>query len=142
MIAASSVVAAGALFVWFQLAHPDYAGVRAALFPPLPLPLLLVGVVLFSMANGALEELAYRGVLLHALDAAVGPGALALVIQAGAFGALHYGGFPRGAAGVALATTYGVMMGLVRRRARGMLAPWLAHILADVCCGIILLATR
>jgi hypothetical protein len=30
----------------------------------------------------------------------------------------------------------------VRRQARGMLGPWLAHVLADVAIGAILVATR
>jgi hypothetical protein len=34
------------------------------------------------------------------------------------------------------------MMGTLRRQTRGLLAPWLAHILADVVIGSILIATR
>ena len=141
MVVGSALVAGTALLAWFELVRPDYAGVRAALFPHVSWPLLMAGVVLFAMVNGALEEIAYRGVLLDALDAAVGPGVLAIVLQAAAFGALHIGGFPRGVAGVALATTYGVMMGLVRRRSQGLLAPWLAHVLTDTVIGSILVAT-
>ncbi len=33
-------------------------------------------------------------------------------------------------------------MGLVRRQARGMLGPWLAHVFADIAIGAILVATR
>jgi membrane protease YdiL (CAAX protease family) len=131
-----------ALVAWFALAHPDYSVIRAALFPALPVPLLLLGIVLFSAANGALEEVAYRGVVLDAIDAALGAGAAPIAIQAMAFGALHINGFPRGAAGVVLASIFGVFMGIVRRQARGLLAPWLAHILADVVIGSILLASR
>jgi membrane protease YdiL (CAAX protease family) len=101
-----------------------------------------VGVVVFAMLNGALEELVYRGVLLSALDAALGASALSLALQAIAFGAMHIHGFPSGAAGVGLASIYGLMLGLVRRQARGMLGPWLAHVLADVTIGAILVATR
>jgi membrane protease YdiL (CAAX protease family) len=142
LILASAMVSGLALVVWFAIARPDYAATRATLFPPLPTPLLLIGIVLFSAVNGALEEVAYRGVLLDALDAALGAGAIAVVIQAIAFGALHFGGFPRGAAGVALAAIYGLMMGTIRRTTRGLLAPWLAHILADVVAGAILISTR
>jgi membrane protease YdiL (CAAX protease family) len=142
LIVASAVVAGLALVAWFALVHPDYSATRAALFPSVPTPLLLLGVVLFSAVNGALEEVAYRGVLLDALDAALGAGVAPVVIQALAFGALHIGGFPRGAAGVVLAAIFGLMMGTVRRQTRGLLAPWLAHILADVTIGAILIATR
>jgi membrane protease YdiL (CAAX protease family) len=142
LIVASAAVAGLALIAWFSIAHPDYGAVRAVLFPPVSTPLLLLGVVLFSAVNGAFEEVAYRGVLLDALDAALGPGVAAVVLQALPFGALHIAGFPRGAAGVALAAIFGVMMGTVRRQTRGLLAPWLAHILADTVIGAILIATR
>jgi len=140
-IVASAVVAGAALVLWFVLARPDYSAIRA-MFPPVSTPLLMLGVLAFAAVNGALEELAYRGVVLDALDAALGVRAAPVVIQALAFGALHYGGFPRGAAGVALATIYGLMMGTIRRRSRGLLAPWLAHILADTVIGSLLLASQ
>jgi hypothetical protein len=141
-IVGSSAVAATALVIWFALVRPDYSAVRAALFPALPWPLLMAGVVVFAMVNGALEELIYRGVLLSALDTALGVSALSLALQAIAFGAIHIHGFPSGAAGVGLASIYGLMMGIVRRQARGMLGPWLAHVCADVAIGAILVATR
>jgi membrane protease YdiL (CAAX protease family) len=142
LIVGSAVVAGTALVGWFVLVKPDYSAIRAELFPSVPTPLLFLGVVLFSAVNGALEELAYRGVLLDSLDAALGAAVAPVVIQALAFGALHIGGFPRGAAGVVLATIFGVMMGTIRRQTRGLLAPWLAHILADITIGAILIATR
>ncbi len=40
-----------------------------------------------------------------------------------------------------LATIYGLMLGLVRRRSGGMLAPWSAHVGTDVALGSILLTT-
>ncbi|MCP5113866.1 MAG: CPBP family intramembrane metalloprotease, partial [bacterium] len=48
-------------------------------------------------------------------------------------------GFPRGGIGVGLATVYGLILGLVWNRSRGMLAPWVAHVLADsTIVGILL----
>lgn len=142
LIVGSALVAGIALLAWFALVQPDYSAVRTVLFPPLSTPVLFLGVVLFSALNGALEELAYRGILLDALDASLGAGVAPVLLQAIAFGALHIGGFPSGAAGVLLATIFGVMMGTIRRETRGLLAPWLAHILADMAIGTILIATR
>ena len=52
-----------------------------------------------------LEEAAYRGVGQHSLEGAVGPGSVALVLQAAAFSALHYqAGFPRGIADLVIVT--------------------------------------
>jgi hypothetical protein len=139
LITVSVCVSALALVIWFALAKPDYSALVGTLFPRLPLPLLFAGVVGFSMINAAVEELIYRGVLLAALDAALGVGLLPVVLQAAAFGIAHIAGFPRGLAGVGLATIYGLLMGAVRRRARGMLGPWLAHVATDVVIGSILL---
>ena len=94
------------------------------------------------MINAAVEEGAYRGVIMAALEKAVAPSA-ALVAQAAAFGTMHINGFPRGWLGVALAFVFGLMMGLIRRRAGGMLAPWAAHVGADiVIVGVVLMMSR
>ena len=86
-----------------------------AFVPPLPVGLLIAGGLIFSMANAAVEEGAYRGVILHALDRSLGPGFAALLLQALAFGAIHIRGFPRGWLGVGLACIYGLLMGVIRR---------------------------
>jgi hypothetical protein len=103
----------------------------------------IAGGLIFSMVNAAVEEGAYRGVLMHGLDSALGRGPAALVLQALAFRALHVQGFPRGALGVGLASIFGLLMGIIRRRADGMFAPWLAHVFTDiVIAGIILVIAQ
>jgi hypothetical protein len=103
--------------------------------------LLAPGAVLFAMLNAAIEEAAYRGILLSALDATLGAGAVSVLVQAIAFGALHlYGGFPRGIVGVFLAFVYGLMLGALRRKAGGLLAPWIAHVLTDIVIFSIVIA--
>jgi membrane protease YdiL (CAAX protease family) len=139
----STLAAAIGLAFWHALAKPDTTAIYATFgFTALPLPALLAGAVLFSAANGAAEELIYRGFLMQSLLEVVGylP---ALVLQAAAFGLLHMEGFPSGWAGVGLAAVYGVFMGLVRTRAKGMLAPWMAHVLTDLAIfGILLSALK
>lgn len=137
--AAGCLVAAVALLSWYLLLRPNVANIVKAFVPDLPLGLLIVGGLIFSMVNAAVEEGAYRGVILHALDTSLGPGFAALLLQALAFGAVHIGGFPRGWLGVGLACVYGLFMGFVRRRAGGMFAPWIAHVSTDVViAGIII----
>jgi membrane protease YdiL (CAAX protease family) len=99
--------------------------------PPWLLPLT---AVVFALVNSAVEEAIFRGILLQALDSAVGAGIISLVIQAGLFGWLHYSevGFPKGFLGVAMASVYGLFLGYLRYRSRGMLAPWLAHVGTDM----------
>jgi uncharacterized protein len=137
------LLAAAALLSWYLLLHPNVANIVKAFVPDLPLGLLIVGGLIFSMINAAVEEGAYRGVILHALDTSLGPGLAALLLQALAFGAVHMGGFPRGWLGVGLACIYGLFMGVIRRRAGGMFAPWIAHVFTDVViAGIVLFLAR
>lgn len=119
------------LFGWFSYLRPEM-GDLAAMVPDVPLPLLLAGGVLFACFNAAVEEFAYRGVLMHHLSAGLAAPRLALVLQAVAFGTFHIHGFPRGALGVVLAAIAGLVYGLIRLQARGMFAPWLAHALTDI----------
>lgn len=139
----SGFIAAVAVWAWYALLHPNVYDIVQNFVPAAPFGVLLVGGVLFSMVNAALEECAYRGVLLHGLDTALGRGSAALVLQALAFGALHVHGFPHGVFGVGLAMAFGLLMGIIRRRADGLLAPWLAHVFTDiVIVGIILTISR
>jgi CAAX protease family protein len=140
---AAWLLAAAALLSWYLLLHPNIADILEAFVPALPLGLLIAGGLIFSMVNAALEEGAYRGVILHALDRSLGPGLAALLLQALAFGAIHIRGFPRGWVGVGLACIYGLLMGVIRRRAGGMFAPWIAHVFTDVViAGIVLFLAR
>jgi uncharacterized protein len=124
------VFSAMALIAWFVLSRPNVA-TWANLTRNWPVGLLIVGGLGFSIANAAVEEAVYRGVLMQGLDAAVGPGYLSAALQAVPFGLIHLRGVPNGALGIVMAAAYGLMLGLVRRRSGGMMAPFIAHILAD-----------
>ncbi len=137
------LLAAVALLVWYYLLHPNVADLVERWLPNVPLGLLITGGVIFSMVNAAVEEGAYRGVVMHALDSSLGAGFTALLLQAVAFGAIHIHGFPRGWIGVGLACIFGLFMGVIRRRAHGMFAPWIAHLFTDVViAGILVLLAR
>jgi hypothetical protein len=107
-------------------------------FHSLPLPLLLAGAVLFSIVNAAAEEFVYRG-FVHQSLAETFPLPAALLLQAAAFGLLHIQGFPSGVTGAGLAFVFGLMMGWIRVQSDGMLAPWAAHVAADLTIVGILL---
>jgi len=140
---AAWLLAAAALFSWYLLLRPNVADIVETFVPDQPLGLLIAGGLIFSMLNAAVEEGAYRGVILHALDRSLGPGFEALLLQALAFGAIHIRGFPRGWLGIGLACIYGLFMGLIRRRAGGMFAPWIAHVFTDiVIAGILVFLQR
>jgi uncharacterized protein len=91
------------------------------------------------VVNAGAEEAAFRGILMDALIGAVGV-AGAVVIQAVAFGLIHYPhGLPNGTWGAALSGVYGLMLGLIRLRAGGMIAPWIAHAGTDLTIFVLIL---
>ena len=130
--AASILLSAVAMIVWFRSVRPDINDLIETFVPEWRWALLISGGLLISMWNAAVEEMAYRGVLMDALDRSVGAGILSLLAQAAAFGVFHINGFPRGWIGVGLASIFGVMMGLIRRLSGGLLTAWAAHVCTDV----------
>jgi len=138
LVRATVILSASALLLWYELFHPDMQDVRK-MIPPVSFWLLPVVGLLFAAVNAAVEEAAFRGIMMQALDDTIGAGAWSIFIQAAAFGIMHLHGFPRGGVGVALAFLYGLMLGYIRRRARGMYAPWLAHVAADAVIFVIVL---
>jgi membrane protease YdiL (CAAX protease family) len=112
----------------FAFALPPAALVVAAPF----------GIVLLAMANAAFEEVVWRGVIMQSLESAFGRGAFVCVLQAVGFGVWHFRGFPSGVVGSVLAGIFALMMGILRMRGRGMLAPFIAHVCADATiCALV-----
>lgn len=96
--------------------------------------------VLLAMINAVLEEGVYRGVVQGSLERVLQPTATALVLQAAAYATLHFHtGILQGFGGVGLAFTYGLVLGLLRRRSNGLAVPLIAHTVTDlVIVGIVL----
>ena len=132
-------VTALALSVWSVWLAPDVSDL-VAVVASVPLGALILGGLWFSICNAVLEEAVFRGIVQTGLSRLLGPTA-AVILQALAFGCIHVHGFPRGALGVAMASVYGLMLGLLRRHSGGLLAPVLAHIAADLTI-VVLLATQ
>lgn len=122
---------------WRFLAHPDLAAFRQFVPAGVPHWLLPIGIVLYAALNALYEEVIWRGVLMQSLEAAAGPGTGVVLLQAAGFGFWHFHGFPGGWLGVGLAAVFALFMGLLRHRSRGLLAPWLAHLAADVTIYIL-----
>ena len=138
---AFAAVSGATLLLWYVTARPDLADLVRTFIPNWPLWLLLPAALVFSIVNAAGEEAVYRGVLLDALDKARIAAPAALVLQAVVFGALHFrAGFPRGLVGVGLTFAYGLVLGELRRRAGGLMAPFITHVLTDLVIVAIVLA--
>jgi membrane protease YdiL (CAAX protease family) len=123
-----AVIAAGSLWVGPALAEPFFG--RLAF--PMPAAALVPALV-FGVANGVAEEVAYRGALLRWLGRAVGVGP-ALVVQALVFGLVHAGPDVVGLLPlhVALLGGAGLLAGLVAVRTGSLALPIAAHVGADI----------
>ena len=96
-------------------------------------PAVLAPALLFALANGALEEVVYRGAMLGWSARVVGV-RTALILQAVVFGAAHNGpGFVGSALPVIVAMgAAGIVAGLVVRRTGSLLPVIAAHVAVDV----------
>ncbi len=127
-----SVVSGLALIIWYAALKPDLS-IQLRNMPEMPGWLFPIAGLAFSAGNAFMEEFAFRGIVMQSTDSIFGAGFVSVLMQAWLFGAMHFlQGFPRGLLGVAMTAAYGVMLGMVRRRSRGMLAPWAAHVFADL----------
>jgi len=133
----TAAVSGAALLLWWAILRPSFAD--RVVFPPLPVALTAALALAWSALNAFAEECVFRGALLEALGVGTRSRAAALVVQALAFGGMHFHGVPGGGIGVALAGTYGLMLGAIRLRAGGLLAPIVAHVAADVVVMAIML---
>lgn len=137
-----SLVSAAALVLWALWAN--YLGVATAMIKPvLSMPywfLFLVALPGFALVNAFAEEVVYRGVIQDALERRFADKQwLVISLQALAFAAAHYQvGFPNGKVGFAMVFVYGSMLGFLRVRSLGMLAPYVAHVAADYVIGVVL----
>ncbi len=126
-----------ALVTWLALAHADLSDLLQQVPKAAPW-LLVLGGVGFAALNASLEEWVWRGVIQTRI-AALASERVAIGVQAVSFGVAHAHGFPRGASGMALAGIWALMLGLLRKRSSGLLAPTLAHFVADETIVVLLL---
>jgi len=136
---ACAAVTPFALVAWVVVMTPDLHDLLRRI-PHASLPLLCAGAVFFTLVNATGEELIWRGLFQDRLSLLFGPVA-AIAIQGMSFGAQHAHGFPRGMVGVGLAGVWGVMLGGLRRRSGGILAPIGAHVVADATVAAIVLVS-
>ena len=127
------------LYFWAKITDPNLNDLLS-IMPRAGLGTLLLFGIIFAIVNSIVEESIYRGILYDSLGHLFKSRPLVLLIQAAVFGLAHFSrGFPRGAIGVTLAFIYGIMLGIVRDRTKGLLAPIIFHIAADFTIFLILL---
>jgi hypothetical protein len=132
------VVSSITLYLWVKLANPNFNDLLS-IMPKGNLTFLILAGLGFALLNAIVEESIYRGILWDALGTIFKNAVIVAILQAAVFGVAHINGFPRGATGVVLAFVYGCALGYIRYRTKGLLAPIIIHIGADLTVFFILL---
>jgi len=128
-IAAIVFIPLPSLYVGATLAEPFFGPIRLDLAQPLA----IVPAFTLAVANGTMEELAYRGALMSWLSRSAGP-MVGLVGQAVIFGVAHTGSdFVASPLPVVFAIMVaGLIAGLIARRTGSLWLPIVVHIAFDV----------
>lgn len=134
------VFTAAALITWQHWTGGALPPIYGALLDSVPRPAGIVGILLFLVINGLVEDSVWSGVLMTALTGTL-PAPLAVLTTAASFGLAHLHGVPDGPIGVAMVVVWGVVLALLRLRTRGMLATYAAHIFADATIVALLVPT-
>jgi len=134
------LVSAAALAGWFYLVRPGLADITA-MVPVWPLWLLLLGGLGFAATNAFAEEIIFRGMIRDGLLTYI-PEPAELVVTSALFAAAHVNGVPRGVWGIVMAGFWGILLGVIRNRSKGLFYPWLTHAAADICIYALLLVYR
>ena len=128
-VVAIVVIPIPSLYLGAILAEPFFGPIHLDLSQPLA----VVPALTLAIANGTMEEVAYRGALMSWMSRVTGP-AVALIGQAVVFGAAHTGSdFVASPLPVVLAVVAGGWLaGIIVRRTGSLWLPIVVHIALDV----------
>lgn len=90
-----------------------------------------IEILLLSIANASCEEVLTRGFLLSEFLSSGTPFFIGNVLQASAFGLWHLHGMPNGKFGVWSMFIFGILMGILRLKCNGLVAPIITHSIID-----------
>jgi membrane protease YdiL (CAAX protease family) len=124
------VLTAVALLVWQRVTGGGLSSTYTGLIDSVPSPVAIAGIFLFLVVNGAVEDSVWSGVLMTGAKRTI-PAPVAIAVTALSFGLAHLDGVPNGAIGVAMVVAWGIVLSILRLRTGGMLATYIAHVLAD-----------
>jgi membrane protease YdiL (CAAX protease family) len=133
------VASFGPLQVFFAT-HPEEAARFP--FPTMPPSYVPWAIVAIGLVNGLREEFLYRFVMQKAFARDLTP-FLAILLQALAFGCLHYqAGFPSGPIGVGLTVMFGLLLGFQFYFWNNFSLTWLTHAVTDIVMFVVILRGR
>ncbi|HJO95561.1 MAG TPA: type II CAAX endopeptidase family protein [Victivallales bacterium] len=94
---------------------------------------IAVLIPIFALVNSFIEEFAFRGILQESLGNIFNSKTTVIILQAVPFAAFHYAvGFPNGIIGFIMVFIWGSVLGYLRETTKGMAAPVICHIFADM----------
>jgi len=123
------VVSVAGLLLWQHVFNGSLPAFYVAAARSVSLWAAALGGFVFLVFNGIVEDVVFFGLLLTASSRALGRGAIPLVALI--FGVAHVNGVPNGVPGVLMASAWGLILAYLRHRTGGMLATYLAHVVAD-----------
>ena len=134
-----SCVSVFALSVWFYFQRDNP---YAELIPSLSLYLLIPLGIGVACINACYEEGLFRSIFLSLFSDKVGRNT-ANILQSVWFSFLHYqGGFPSGILGILMTFTFGVMMGYLVQRTKGIFLVVIIHAIADFVIFLLIILRR
>ena len=132
-----AIISVAGLSVWFiSQGNNPYA----EKIPEATTVLLILMGIGFAAINAVYEEGIFRSILFSYFSKEVGfiP---ALFLQAFWFSFMHYQtGFPSGSIGILMTFIFGIMMGYLVHRTRGILIPVIIHFVADISIFLLVLS--
>ncbi len=142
LVTLTGITSTAALIIWGFWTNNLGVGLNMGkAFLAYPLwSVLALAIPTFALVNAFAEEVVYRGILQEALGNTFSMPSVVFLLQGSAFAAVHFSsGFPNGVVGYAMVLIYGLMLGFLRWRTKGILAPYVAHVIADLCIGYFLI---
>lgn len=138
-ILAAAIISIAFLAAWFMTFPFDASRTVAQMPKNISLLVMALLLALAAILNSLFEEIVWRGIIYGAMRPAFGP-TLTVILQALLFGIWHWHFMLPRWIGVILTGAYGLYFGILRHRARGLLAPIVAHILVDLSLAAMVIA--
>ena len=133
----TGVVSIAGLLVWQHVFNGTLPADYIQAARSVPVGVAALGGLGFLIINGVVEDMIFFGVLYTATIGNLGRAAIPLAALA--FGIAHFNGVPNGIVGVVMAGCWGLILAYLRHRTGGMLATYLAHLVADTTIVVTLL---
>jgi uncharacterized protein len=138
LILLTSIISIISLLIW--AANSDYLGLGIKTIKGFlaynHLLVFILFIPIFAIVNALIEEFMFRGILQESLRKNFNNKLFVIILQALPFAAFHYAaGFPNGITGVFMVFIWGAVLGYLREKTNGLLAPVICHLVADLTIG-------